>query len=361
MDSLSTFVEYTDDGTVVIPAGPIGQFQEWIACTLAEPITEVIICTFVILNCMVVALSTLSSLQMYDTLFENIERTFGIIFTIEIIGRWWSSSANRFQYIFNAQFIIDAVVILVPMFFDVIPTPIIKEYVPPWLITPSTLVNLKLLRVLRLRRVLQDKTTFSKFEVALGLHKTSDFTRVKDWQLRLARVLLSLFTLLSIASGMIYSAEHEVNPAFSDYFTTLYFGLTTLTTVGFGDLVPITWQGRVIVAGSILAGIAIVPAQAAALIEALLARQNNDSSLSYSKTSSIVSSSNFDADNLMDHRRTVMDNEMMMKHNNDMGNILHDANDNYVSLDNAGRCRSCQQTMHWSHAKFCWSCGHPLR
>jgi hypothetical protein len=43
-------------------------------------------------------------------------------------------------------------------------------------------------------------------------------------------VILSLFTLLSVAAGLIYTTEHEVNPALPGYFTTLYFGLTTLTT-----------------------------------------------------------------------------------------------------------------------------------
>ena len=43
-----------------------------------------------------------------------------------------------------------------------------------------------------------------------------------------------------------YEAEKTVNPAFSDFFAALYFGLTTLTTVGFGDIYPITPAGRVV-------------------------------------------------------------------------------------------------------------------
>jgi len=38
-----------------------------------------------------------------------------------------------------------------------------------------------------------------------------------------------------ISTGCIYEAEHAVNPQIPDFFTALYFGLTTLTTVGFGD------------------------------------------------------------------------------------------------------------------------------
>jgi voltage-gated potassium channel len=64
---------------------------------------------------------------------------------------------------------------------------------------------------------------------------------------------------------LIYTAEHDANPLFTDYFTALYFGLTTLTTVGFGDITPVTFQGRIVVMASILAGVIVVPAQAASL------------------------------------------------------------------------------------------------
>ena len=57
--------------------------------------------------------------------------------------------------------------------------------------------------------------------------KSSD---VRPYQLQLARVVISIFTLASVSTGLIYAAEHEVNPAIPDYFTALYFGLTTLTT-----------------------------------------------------------------------------------------------------------------------------------
>eukprot|EP00978_Attheya_sp_CCMP212_P000509 scaffold1008_cov47-Attheya_sp.AAC.3 len=135
----------------------------------------------------------------------------------------------------------------------------------------ARLINLRLLRILRLQRVLVDMETFASFEIALGLQPTD----VRPYQLQLARVVLSVFTLLSVSTGLIYTAEHTANPTmFPDYFTALYFGLTTLTTVGFGDITPITWEGRLVVSGSILAGVAIIPAQAAALVEALLEYQN---------------------------------------------------------------------------------------
>ena len=75
-----------------------------------------------------------------------------------------------------------------------------------------------------------------------------------------------------------------MNPAFSDFFAALYFGLTTLTTVGFGDIYPITPTGRAVVGLSILFGITIIPVQLSNLANAII----NDSQL---LPSSSVSSS----------------------------------------------------------------------
>ena len=91
--------------------------------------------------------------------------------------------------------------------------------------------------------------------------------------LKLLKSILLSYDLLIFHPGLIYTAEHEVNPEIPDYFTALYFGLTTLTTVGFGDIVPITPQGRTVVSGTILAGVAIIPAQAAALADAFVSGQ----------------------------------------------------------------------------------------
>jgi len=123
------------------------------------------------------------------------------------------------------------------------------------------------LRLLRFQRVLSDLETFRQFEVGLFGISPND---VRSWQLQLARVLISIFTLLFVSTGLIYSAEHAVNPQIPDFFTALYFGLTTLTTVGFGDITPVTSNGRFVVSATILAGVAIIPIQAASLVEALL-------------------------------------------------------------------------------------------
>ena len=97
--------------------------------------------------------------------------------------------------------------------------------------------------------------------------------------------MIAIFTLLSVTAGLIYSAEFGVNPDIPDYFTALYFALTTISTVGFGEIAPATNAGRLVVSGSILIGVAVLPAQAAALVESLRERTEDNTQTEETKSS----------------------------------------------------------------------------
>jgi hypothetical protein len=228
--SESTFVEYTDDG-LAMPDQGIGKFKEELANILAEPIVEITVSASVIFNSLLVAISTIPSIP-YENAIRMAINVVGVIFAADFFARWFSSSKDTGKHVLNPQFAIDVVVVILPLVFGVAPESFwaTVTWIPNWLTSPSVLINLELLRVLRLRRALRDKATFAMYAQAVGVPGQN----IKPWQLQLARVLLSLFTLLSISTGLIYTVEHQVNPDISDYFTALYFGLTTLTTVGFG-------------------------------------------------------------------------------------------------------------------------------
>lgn len=65
--------------------------------------------------------------------------------------------------------------------------------------------------------------------------------------------------------------EYKANPTqFANFFDALYFSVTTLTTVGFGDIVPVTAAGRATVSASILTGVLLIPTQLSQLASTLV-------------------------------------------------------------------------------------------
>ena len=72
----------------------------------------------------------------------------------------------------------------------------------------------------------------------------------------LASILFVLVTLLLISSSLMYFAEHDDQPdKFSSIPETMWWGVITLTTVGYGDYYPVTGIGKFIAAFIAVLGI----------------------------------------------------------------------------------------------------------
>ena len=111
---------------------------------------------------------------------------------------------------------------------------------------------LRVLRVLRFYRFTRDEEFF--------------FGTVDAHTLHVAELLLTLVVLLVAAAGAFYSVEYGANPAVNTFGDAFYYTVVALTTVGFGDITPVTTAGRVVTVGSILAGIVVIPWQASRIV-----------------------------------------------------------------------------------------------
>ena len=310
------------------------------------PVIEISLILLVLLSSLLVAINTIPWLSMdYINMNNAAQEIITILFAVEFVLRWYAADMKP-SYFLKPLTLIDIVVVIIPLALKL-------SNAMPELSHQSGLINLLLLRILRLQRVIVDTETFSKYLIALGFKATE----IRPYQLQLARVVLSIFTLLSVSTGLIYSAEHEVNPAIPDYFTALYFGLTTLTTVGFGDITPVTFQGRLIVCGSILLGVAVIPAQAAALVEALLDLQNErllKKKEEDAKTKSCFTFPNFNTATTAS--ATTKSQYAIVTPECDPDDDDCEEDDDFL-LDMKRSCANCGVKSHRVDALFCWNCG----
>ncbi len=118
----------------------------------------------------------------------------------------------------------------------------------------STSIDLRTLRVVRLLRVLRMLKIF-RYNRAIDRLKRAVHSISAEL---LVFVLLSLMTIY-IASVGIYYLERDVQPdTFSSIFAAMWWSLITLSTVGYGDVYPITVGGRVFTAVVLFVGLGLV-------------------------------------------------------------------------------------------------------
>jgi voltage-gated potassium channel len=170
-----------------------------------------------------------------------------MIFALEYLLRFWCAE-TKIKYFFSLYSIIDLMAIL-PAFLGIVD------------INISFIRLLRWFRILRLIRFIKGKTLFGRIS-------TED-------SVIFARILFTLFAIIFIYAGLIYQVEHPVNSkVFHTFLDAVYFSVVTMTTVGFGDVTPVSQVGRLLTVSMILTGIALIPWQLGDLIKQLVKTAN---------------------------------------------------------------------------------------
>ena len=167
-----------------------------------------------------------------------------IIFTIEYVLRVWSSNHDpryrhsihgRLRYMLSIDALIDLLAIL------------------PFYVHVFVGLDLRVLRIFRLLRFLR---LFRLTAYMRSARMVRNVFKSRANELKLSLVLILFFIM--IASCLLYFAEHHAQPSvFSSIPATMWWAVVTATSVGYGDMVPITPLGKILSGTISLAGLAV--------------------------------------------------------------------------------------------------------
>lgn len=198
----------------------------------ASRIFDVFIVGLISLNLIAVVLGTVESLyDRYGRIFTNLEKYSVIIFTIEYLLRIWTCTVNkkfnkpvsgRIRFALTPLLLVDLMAVL-------------PFYLP--MLIPVDLRFLRMLRLIRIFRAFKMVRYFESLRVFVNVF------RAKKEDLVIAVFIIAI--LLVIASSLMYYIENRIQPkAFSSIPQSMWWGIATITTVGYGDVYPITSLGK---------------------------------------------------------------------------------------------------------------------
>ena len=213
--------------------------------SVASRIFDWLITSLILLSVVIVFAGTFDLPQRTLNALSAVECIASIVFTVEYGIRILTADflypergaiRSRLRYVLSPMAIVDFVAIL-----------------PLWLpmLLPGTMLGVRALRLVRLLRIFKLNRYFDAMK-AIG-------DVIVDKKRELLGSLFFVAILMLISSLLMYSAEHEAQPeVFRNAFSGLWWAVATLTTVGYGDIYPVTAFGRLVGAFIAFSGLAAV-------------------------------------------------------------------------------------------------------
>ena len=205
-------------------------------------------------NTIAVLLESMNEIyQSYQLLFDAFELFSIVVFTVEYLLRFWaiaeknpfeSAWKNRWLWVRSGSAIIDLLAIL------------------PAYINFFVHIDLRFLRILRLFRLLKLTRYFVSLQILLRV-----IEREKG---SFQAVIFILLIMIIIAAAGMYVVENQAQPeVFSSIPAAMWWAVVTLTTVGYGDVTPITPIGRFLGALITILGVGLAALPAGILANGL--------------------------------------------------------------------------------------------
>ena len=204
--------------------------------TAAGKIFDIILLLFILTSIIIVMLDSVNALKIqYGEFFFAMEWFFTIVFTIEYILRL-ICIRQPLRYVFSVLGVIDLLAI-------------IPSYLSLIFAGAQSLMVLRALRLLRIFRIFRlvhflSEMKFLSIAIKNSLRKISIF-------------ILFVLTTVVILGSIIYLVEGE-EYGFTSIPQSVYWAIVTITTVGYGDIAPVTPLGQMIASFIMLLGYGII-------------------------------------------------------------------------------------------------------
>jgi len=205
--------------------------------TPAGKFFDIVLLVLILLSVLVVALESVEALRVfYYQFFITIEWILTGLFTIEYCFRIYTVNQPK-KYVFYFFGIIDLLAIL-------------PAYLSLFIVGTQALTTIRILRLLRIFRILK-LTRYTVESISL-----------MDAIVRSRRKILifvsSVFLLTVVFGSIMYVVEGNSNSGFDSIPRGIYWAIVTLTTVGYGDIAPVSSLGQMISAIVMLLGYGII-------------------------------------------------------------------------------------------------------
>ena len=210
--------------------------------TSGQRIFDALLISLILANVLAIILSTVQPInEQYGRLLFNFELFSVFVFTLELMLRFWlcdisadsDEALSRWRFWSNPYILVDMLAIL------------------PFYLGSLISVDLRLLRLLRLLRVFRISPYFRSLSLLGSVIK-------QEYRPMLSALAVIAILILFVAAG-IFLLERQAQPeAFGDLPSALWWVVVTLSTVGYGDAVPVTTLGRMLGAVIMILGVGMV-------------------------------------------------------------------------------------------------------
>ncbi len=214
---------------------------------------DVVLLIMIVLSIIIVMWETVPHYyNNYRHIFLILEWIFTVFFTIEYFLRIYCVHKPRY-YIFSFFGIVDLLSIL----------PSYLALIFPGLHSLMIIRGLRLLRVFRIFKL--DSFIEQGNMLIYALHESRK---------KLTVFAITISIIVAIFGSIMFLVEHNVNPQFNSIPMSIYFCIVTITTVGYGDIIPSTEFGKLLASILMFTGYIIIAVPTGIVTSSLMDNKN---------------------------------------------------------------------------------------